>query len=119
MSNPTTDTDGDEDEGDDDAAETFPRSYVEKLRSQNARYRERAKTPTPTASGCTPSWSAPPAGWPTRPTSIPHLDDPDALAAALDDLMARKPHLASRRPTGDIGQGASRPATGVSIWRRS
>jgi hypothetical protein len=26
-----------------------------------------------------------------------HLDDPDALAAAVDDLLARKPHLASRR----------------------
>jgi hypothetical protein len=29
------------------------------------------------------------------------------LAAALDDLLARKPHLATRRPTGEIGQGAS------------
>ena len=36
-----------------------------------------------------------------------HIDDPDALAAAVDDLLARKPHLASRRPTGEIGQGAS------------
>ena len=34
-----------------------------------------------------------------------HLDDPDALAAAIDDLLARKPHLASRRPTNEIGQG--------------
>ena len=34
-----------------------------------------------------------------------HLDDPDALAAAIDDLLARKPHLASRKPVGDIGQG--------------
>ena len=32
--------------------------------------------------------------------------DPDALAAAIDDLLGRKPHLASRRPLGDIGQGA-------------
>ena len=39
-----------------------------------------------------------------------HLDDADALAAAIDDLLARKPHLASRRPTGEIGQGASTPA---------
>jgi hypothetical protein len=39
-----------------------------------------------------------------------HLDDLDALAAAVDDLLACKPHLASRRPTGDIGQGASPPA---------
>ena len=40
-----------------------------------------------------------------------HLDDPAALAAAVDDLLTRKPHLASRRPTGDIGQGASPSAT--------
>lgn len=34
------------------------------------------------------------------------LDDPEALTAAIDDLLARKPHLASRRLVGDIGQGA-------------
>ena len=28
-----------------------------------------------------------------------HLDDPVALTAAVDNLLARKPHLASRRPT--------------------
>ena len=33
------------------------------------------------------------------------LDDPDALAAAVDQLLTRKPHLAARRPAGDIGQG--------------
>ena len=39
-----------------------------------------------------------------------HLDDPDALNATVDELLTRKPHLASRRPTGEIGQGASPPA---------
>ena len=34
-----------------------------------------------------------------------HLDDPDALAAAVDDLLARKPHLASREPMGEIEAG--------------
>ena len=50
-----------------------------------------------------------PAGKLADPTDLEfdedHLDDPDALAAAVDDLLARKPHLASRRPTGEIGQG--------------
>lgn len=41
-----------------------------------------------------------------------HLDDPVALTAAVDNLLARKPHLASRRPTGEIGQGAA-PSTGI------
>ncbi len=33
--------------------------------------------------------------------------DTDALAAAVDDLLTRKRHLASRRPVGEIGQGTS------------
>jgi hypothetical protein len=33
------------------------------------------------------------------------MDDPEALAAAIDELLERKPHLASRKPVGDIGQG--------------
>jgi hypothetical protein len=45
-----------------------------------------------------------------------HVDDPDALAAAIDDLLTRKPHLASRRPIGDIGQGpASEGAANVDL----
>ena len=43
-----------------------------------------------------------------------HLDDPDALAAALGDLLARKPHLASRGTARDIGQGAS-PVAASSV----
>jgi hypothetical protein len=31
------------------------------------------------------------------------LDDQDALGAALDGLVTRKPHLESRRPVGDVG----------------
>jgi hypothetical protein len=53
------------------------------------------------------------------PTDLPfsedHLTNPDALAAAIDDLLVRKPHLASRRPTGEIGQGASPWASNVDL----
>ena len=49
------------------------------------------------------------------PTDLPfdpeHLDDPDALAAAVDELLVRKPHLAARRPSGDIGQGNRGPVS--------
>jgi len=34
-----------------------------------------------------------------------HLDDADALNAAIDELLASKPHLAKRTPRGSIGQG--------------
>lgn len=53
------------------------------------------------------------------PTDLPLTDDlldDDGLVdeikvrAAVDDLVQRKPHLASRRPSGDVGQGA-RPET--------
>ena len=44
-----------------------------------------------------------------------HLTDPDALTAAIDDLLARKPHLASRRVVGDVGQGAGKGDTPVDL----
>ncbi len=44
-----------------------------------------------------------------------HLADPDVLSAAVDDLLARKPHLASRRRTGDVGQGVLAPAQTVDL----
>lgn len=60
------------------------------------------------------------AGKLADPTDLPfdetHLEDPEVLAAAVDELIARKPHLAARRPTGDIGQGATTAVTaGVDL----
>ncbi|MGI8699620.1 MAG: hypothetical protein ACR2JU_00125 [Nocardioidaceae bacterium] len=59
------------------------------------------------------------AGRLADPTDLPydeaHLDDPDALTTAIDELLTRKPHLASRRPLGDIGQGASPAADTVDL----
>lgn len=98
--------------GDDQADEdgdTFPRAYVEKLRSQNARYRERAKTAEAYGKRLHAELVRA-TGRLADPSDLEfdedHLDDPDALAAAIDELLARKPHLASRKPVGDIGQGA-------------
>lgn len=102
------DTDQTHAEGDQDG-DTFPRAYVEKLRSQNARYRERAKT-ADTYGRRLHAELVRATGRLADPSDLEfdedHLDDPDALAAAIDDLLGRKPHLASRRPLGDIGQGA-------------
>ncbi|CAN5596908.1 hypothetical protein BH24ACT11_BH24ACT11_19960 [soil metagenome] len=44
-----------------------------------------------------------------------HLDDETALDTAVDELLARKPHLASRRPAGDVGQGASAEPSTVNL----
>lgn len=85
---------------------------MERLRRENARYRDRA-THADTLAERLHTALVTATGRLADPTDLPfdeaHLDDPDALHAAVDELLTRKPHLASRRPTGDIGQGA-RPA---------
>lgn len=43
----------------------------------------------------------------------------DALTAAIDDLLARKAHLASRRPSGDVGQGATGTSGDVDLGRNA
>ena len=93
----------------DEDAETFPRSYVERLRRESAGYRERAtKGDTYAARLHTELVRA--TGKLADPTDLAfdedHLGDADKLAAAIDALLTRKPHLANRRPAGDIGQGA-------------
>ena len=101
-----------------DKPETFPRSYVEDLRQENGKYRQRAqKADTYARRLHTELVRA--TGKLADPTDVPfdetHLDGSDALTAAVDDLLARKPHLANRRPTGDIGQGPSPESATVDL----
>jgi hypothetical protein len=115
---PTTDAeDADEVQGDDER-DTFPRAYVEELRRENARYRERARNADNYAKRLHTELVRA-TGRLADPTDLEfaeeHLDDPDALVATLDDLLTRKPHLASRRPTGEIGQGATSSASTVDL----
>lgn len=102
----------------DENAETFPRSYVERLRRESAGYRERA-TKGDTYAQRLHAELVRATGKLADPTDLAfdesHLDDPDALTAAVDDLLTRKPHLASRRPTGEIGQGATPSRTNVDL----
>ncbi|WP_200865049.1 hypothetical protein [Mycolicibacterium iranicum] len=87
---------------------TFSRTYVEKLRRENAGYRERANQVYALAARLHTALVAA-TGRMADPTDLPfdsaHLDDEQALTDAIDDLLARKPHLANRRPFGDVGQG--------------
>ncbi|ANE80283.1 hypothetical protein A7U43_14060 [Mycobacterium adipatum] len=89
-------------------ATTFSRTYVEKLRRESAGYRERANQTDALAQRLHNSLVAA-TGRLADPTDLPfdaaHLDDADALESAIDELLTRKPHLASRRLNGDIGQG--------------
>ncbi len=100
-------------------ADSFPRSYVEKLRRESAGYRERA-TKGDTYAQRLHTELVRATGKLADPTDLPfsedHLADPDTLAAAVEDLLARKPHLASRKPVGDIGQGpVSAGSPGVDL----
>lgn len=101
-----------------DDAETFPREYVEKLRKENADARVKAKRADDLAARLHTALVAA-TGRLADPSDLPfddaHLEDEDALNAAVDALLARKPHLASRRPAGSIGQGATAPADSVSL----
>lgn len=88
--------------------ETFPREYVEKLRKENAGYRDKAKR----ADGYAQKLHAAlvrETGRLADPSDLAfddnHLEDASSLAEAIENLILSKPHLASRKPMGDIGQG--------------
>ena len=99
--------------------QTFSREYVQQLRDESAKYRQRARRADDLAA----------ALWTERVTATGRLADPtdlpmpedadpldgDALTAAVDTLLERKPHLASRTPQGDVGQGASGGAAGFNL----
>ncbi|UHJ55711.1 hypothetical protein LT337_00840 [Mycolicibacterium fortuitum] len=102
----------DQDESD---AETFPREYVEKLRQENGKYRQRAGEADALATRLHTELVRA-TGRLADPTDLPfdadHLADADKMIGAINELLEAKPHLATRRPTGDIGQGQRGPASG-------
>jgi hypothetical protein len=99
-------------------SETFTRSYVEKLRREAARYRERSTDRDEIAHRLHLALVTE-TGRLADPTDLPyadeHLADPDALTAAIDALLTAKPHLARRTVTGNIGQGATNTTDTVSL----
>lgn len=101
-----------------DEQDTFPRSYVDKLRKEAADARVKVKDRDDLAARLHTQLVAA-NGRLADPSDLPfdeaHLEDADALNAAVDDLLARKPHLASRRPVGDVGQGVSVPTSSVDL----
>lgn len=104
-------------------SDMFPRSYVEQLRQENGKYRQDARdaaaradelalrlhTAMVTATGKL-------ADATDLPFDATHLEDDGALLAqAIDDLIARKPHLAARKVSGDVGQGSRNGASDVNL----
>ncbi len=95
------------------AQETFPASYVRELRTESAGYRTRAQHADALAHRLVTELARA-TGRMADPTDLPYDDsllgadgfpDPEKVTAAVDDLIACKPHLADRRPRGSIDQG--------------
>ena len=106
------------DEAPGDDPETFPREYVTKLRDESAKHRQRAADRDDLAARLhTALVSA--TGRLADPSDLvfddEHLTDDAALTSAIDDLLARKPHLGSRRIVGDVGQGATGADSSVDL----
>jgi hypothetical protein len=103
--------------------ETFDREYVQKLRDEAAGHRVKAKR-TDALNARLATAQAALTGKLADPTDLPFTDDlldEDGLVdeakvhAAVEDLIKRKPHLAARRPTGNVGQGARPEAAEVGL----
>lgn len=98
--------------------DSFPREYVEKLRDENAKYRQRAQRSDQLAQRLhTALVDA--TGQLQDATDLAfdeaHLEDPEALQKAVDELLAAKPHLAARKFNGDIGQGQTGSSNTVDL----
>ena len=102
----------------DEEQDTFPRDYVEKLRDENAKYRQRAQKADDLAHRLHNALTAA-TGRLQDPSDLEydesHLDDPEALETAITELLAKKPHLGSRKPTGNIGQGVNSSTDAVDL----
>lgn len=111
-------TDEDQEQEVSEDAETFPRSYVEKLRKEAAGHRDRAKRTDDLAARLHTALveaTGRLADARDLPFDESYLDDPVALSGAIDALLADKPHLATRKPSGNIGQGVGTVTETVSL----
>jgi hypothetical protein len=98
-----------------DDAETFSREYVTDIRKEAADHRAKAK-----ALGTRLHAELVRAtGRLADPTELDfdpaHIDNPEALNTAIDELLARKPHYAARTPQGNVGQGAKDQGNPLSL----
>ncbi|MGX9295219.1 hypothetical protein [Tsukamurella paurometabola] len=98
---------------------TYDEDYVKGLRDEAAKYRTRAKDRDELAQRLHTALVTA-TGKLADPTDLPfdatHLEDDGAsLAQAIDDLLARKPHLAARKVAGDVGQGSRNRSAEVNL----
>lgn len=114
---------GVDDQEEDTKEQTFDRQYVEKLRKEAGDNRVKAKEQEEVIDKLQRRLflnEVKGLGKLADPTDLPYdaelVDDPDKLKEAVDDLLARKPHLGRRVPNGDAGLGVgSEHSSGVDI----
>lgn len=104
-------------------ADTFPRTYVEKLRTESAGYRDRAKQAEERADKLARRLHAALVkanGTLVDPDALTfdleHLDDDEKLSAAIETLTTAKPYLRARKATGDAGQGPRGDSKAALSW---
>lgn len=97
--------------------DTFPRDYVERLRKESAGYRERAGRADELGTRLLDATVRAHATALADPTDLmtfgtadalmgeDGFPDPGKVTAAAEALATARPHLATRRVTGDAGQG--------------
>lgn len=107
-----------------DDRQTFDRAYVERLRDEAAAHRIKSKRVDVVTQRLVTSMAAQtnrladPTDLPFSPDLLDDdgLPDESKIAEAIEQLLAKKPHLASRRPQdSDVGQGAQAEADNVSL----
>lgn len=88
--------------------DTFPREYVEELRTENANYRTRAADRDALAARLHTALVKL-DGRLSDPAALDfdaaHLDDPAALESAITSLIEKSPGMRALAPAGDIGAG--------------
>lgn len=103
--------------------ETFSREYVENLRAEAAEQRVKGKRADALAARLATAHAAA-TGRLADASDLAFdealldddgLVDPAKVEAAVEALLAAKPHLASRTPRGDVGQGARPESDEVSL----
>lgn len=93
--------------------DSFPRAYVEDLRKEAAGYRTQVRELQERLHRMSVEQTGSLADPADLPFDAAHLESPEALAAAIEELLAAKPHLKARRFAPDAAaQGAKGTASG-------
>ena len=98
-------------------ADTFPRAYVEELRQEAAGYRTQVRDLQTKLHRLQVEQTGALADPADLEFDAAHLENPEALQAAIDALLAAKPHLKARRfaPDAAAQKAKAEASSGVDL----